>query len=50
MIYVAIPAIITAMFGYMFWHAAYRMRRDRVIGQRQSRRGRFRLGRRSRDD
>ena len=48
MVYLALPAIIAAMFGYMFWHAAYRMRRDRVLGQREQRRGRFGLRRRPR--
>ncbi len=43
MIYSLLPAAILAMLGYMFWHAGFRLRRDRVEAQRVSSRGRFRI-------
>ncbi len=34
----AFPIAIAAMLVYMFWHAGYSMRRDRVLGQRSMKR------------
>ena len=46
MLYVAFPLLIALMLAYMFWLAAYRLRRDRLsvarVVQRQSRRQRRR--------
>jgi hypothetical protein len=30
----AFPILIAAMLAYMFWHAGYSMRRDRILTQR----------------
>jgi hypothetical protein len=34
----AFPILIAAMLAYMFWHAGYSMRRDRILAQRSVRR------------
>jgi hypothetical protein len=34
----AFPILIVAMMLYMFWHAGFTMRRDRIKGERLSRR------------
>jgi hypothetical protein len=34
----AFPIAIAAMLIYMFWHAGYSMRRDRVLSQRSMKR------------
>ena len=49
MVSTLIPASIVAMLGYMFWHAGFRLRRDRVAGQRARGRGRFRIERKKAD-
>jgi hypothetical protein len=36
----ALPILIILMMIYMFWHAGFSMRRDRILGER-SRRMRF---------
>lgn len=38
MMYLAFPLLILLMLGYMFWLAAFRLRRDRVLVTRQRRR------------
>ena len=40
MIYI-IPAATLAMLAYVFWLAAFRMRRDRVRSERELNRGKF---------
>ncbi len=37
----AFPILIIAMMIYMFFHAAVSMRRDRILGERATRRMRF---------
>jgi hypothetical protein len=34
----AFPILIAAMLGYMFWHAGFSMRRDRILHERSRRR------------
>jgi uncharacterized membrane protein YphA (DoxX/SURF4 family) len=41
MLYASLPLIIVAMMAYMFWHAGFSMRRDRVLNQRAERRLRW---------
>lgn len=36
-----LPAATVAMFAYVFWLAAFRMRRDRVWSERERSRGKF---------
>ena len=36
-----LPAAIAAMLAYMFWLAVFRMRRDRVMSERELSRGKF---------
>ena len=38
MVYVAFPLLITLMLAYMFWQAAFRLRRDRLVAARVRRR------------
>jgi hypothetical protein len=33
----ALPILIAAMLGYMFWHAGVSMRRDRIVHQKLQR-------------
>ena len=40
MIYALLPAAVIGMVGYMFWRAAFGMRRERVRNQREATRGR----------
>lgn len=40
-----LPVVTLAMFAYVFWLAAFRMRRDRVWSERERNRGRFVLRR-----
>ncbi len=49
MIYSLLPAAILAMLGYMFWHAGFRLRRDRVAAERVNRRARLRIVRKKAD-
>jgi hypothetical protein len=37
----AFPILIVLMMAYMFWHAGFSMRRDRILGERAMRRMRF---------
>jgi hypothetical protein len=37
----ALPILILAMMIYMFWHAGFSMRRDRILGERAMRRMRL---------
>jgi hypothetical protein len=37
----AFPILIAAMLGYMFFHAGFSMRRQRILGQRAERRSRW---------
>jgi hypothetical protein len=37
----ALPILIAAMFAYMFWHASFSMRRDRILNQKLHRRPAF---------
>ena len=48
MIYALLPAAVLAMVGYMFWLAAFGMRRERVRNQREATRGRHAFTRRHR--
>jgi Na+/H+ antiporter NhaC len=41
MMYLAFPALILAMMGYMFFHVGFSMRRDRIRSQRAERRIRW---------
>jgi hypothetical protein len=41
MMYVAFPTLIVAMLGYMFFHAGFSMRRDRIRGMMATRRARW---------
>lgn len=41
MLYMSLSASIAAMLLYMFWHAGFSMRRDRIAQQRVARRVRF---------
>lgn len=41
MMYVAFPALIVAMMAYMFFHAGFSMRRDRVRSMMAARRARW---------
>jgi Na+/H+ antiporter NhaC len=45
MLYTALPALIAAMLAYMFWHAGYRLRRERIENERSRRRSRLRVER-----
>ena len=45
MMYIAFPALIAAMLFYMFWHAGFRMRRQRLASERALRGRRFALPR-----
>jgi hypothetical protein len=38
MMYTAFPILIALMLSYMFWLAAFRLRRDRLIAERVRRR------------
>ena len=40
MIYALLPAAVLGMVAYMFWRAAFGMRRERVLNQREATRGR----------
>ncbi|MDB5668069.1 MAG: hypothetical protein JWL74_1019 [Alphaproteobacteria bacterium] len=40
MIYSILATAVLGMFGYMFWGAAYAMRRERIRNQREATRGR----------
>ena len=40
MIYPILAATVLGMVGYMFWLAAYAMRKERVRNQREATRGR----------
>jgi hypothetical protein len=40
MIYLILAAAVLGMIGYMFWSAAFAMRRERVRNQREATRGR----------
>jgi len=42
MLFYVVPAIIIAMLGYMFWLAAFRLRRDRIAVAREQIRARLR--------
>ncbi|HEY0113869.1 MAG TPA: hypothetical protein VGB59_12080 [Allosphingosinicella sp.] len=46
MMYTAFPILIALMLGYMFWLAAFRLRRDRLTVARVARRRDRRLQRR----
>lgn len=48
MIYALLPAAVLAMVGYMFWRAAYGMRKERVLNQREATRGKHAFTRRHR--
>jgi Na+/H+ antiporter NhaC len=41
MMYIAFPLLIAAMFGYMFFHAGFSMRRQRILSKRAERRRRW---------
>jgi len=45
MLFYAAPAAVIAMLGYMFWLAAFRMRRDRISMAREQIRARLRARR-----
>lgn len=40
MIYPVLATAVLGMFGYMFWGAAYAMRRERIRNEREATRGR----------
>ena len=48
MIYLVLAAAVLGMFGYMFWGAAYAMRKERVRNQREATRGRHAFTRKHR--
>lgn len=37
----ALAILIVSMMAYMFWHAGFSMRRDRILSERAMRRMRF---------
>lgn len=39
MIYPILAATVLGMVGYMFWAAAYAMRKERILNQREATRG-----------
>lgn len=48
MIYPVLATAVLGMFGYMFWSAAYAMRKERIRNQREATRGRHAFTRKHR--